>query len=188
MLSKKIRLFSLALGLVLVAGCQQPGTHQALAGAHATKPAPVEPRPPVSARQYAQQQQRQAQAQPQAQQTVITVHLAQEQSEPSLIAVEIDDNQALYALPQPVLTQADMQQVTPVTARDGSTYIMFDLTPQGRTKLANVSTQAAGHYFLVSASGQLISVSKIAEPMTEGKFLISTQGAEHAQQILQLLR
>lgn len=187
MFSNKIRLFSLILGLFLVAGCQQPATHQALAGAHATKPAPVEPRPPVSARQYAQQQ-RQVQAQPQAQQTVITVHLAQEQPEASLIAVEVDDNQALYALPQPVLTQADMQQVTPVTTQDGSTFIMFDLTPQGRAKLANVSTQATGHYFLVSASGQLVSVTQIAEPMTEGKFLVSTQGMEHSRQILQLLR
>ncbi len=187
MLSQKIRLISLALGLVLVAGCQQAGTSPALSSALAEKPLPPETRPPVSARQYAQQQQ-QVQAQSQAQQTVITVHLAQEQPEASLIAVEVDDNQALYALPQPVLTHADMKEVTPVTTRDGSTFIMFDLTPQGSAKLANVSTQAQGHFFLVSAGGQLISVSQIAEPMTEGKFLVSTQDAEHARQILQLLR
>lgn len=187
MLSQKMRLMSLAFGLVLVAGCQQAGTSPALSNALAAKPQPPETRPPVSARQYAQEQ-RQARAHAQAQQTVITVHLAQEQPEASLLAVEVDDNQALYALPQPVLTHADMKEITPVTARDGNTFIMFDLTPQGSVKLANVSSQAQGHFFLVSAGGHLISVSKISEPMTEGKFLISTQGAEHAGQILQLLR
>ena len=147
MLSQKMRLISLALGLVLVAGCQQTGTSPALSSALAEKPQPPETRPPVSARQYAlEQRQARAQAPSSAQQTVITVHLAQEQPEPSLFPVEIDMNQALYALPQPVLTQADMKEVTPVTARDGSTYIMFDLNPQGSTKLANVSEQKKGQF------------------------------------------
>lgn len=174
---------SLALGLILVAGCQHQGATQADAAAHATKPAAAQAqRPPVSAQQSAPQRQTQAE------QTVITVHLAQQQSEPSLVAVELDGTNKLYALPQPILTQADMQQVTPVTAADGSTYIMFEMTPQGRVKLADVSRQAKGHYFLISAKGQLISVAQIAEPMTDGKLLISTNGAGHTQQVLQLLR
>ena len=183
MLQSKVKLAGLALGVALLVGCQQHATTTA-AGPNVTQPAAVEaPRPPVSARQYSQEQ-RQAQGQ----QTVITVHLAQKQAEPSLVAIELDANQALYALPQPILTQADMKEVTPVTARDGSTFIMFDLTPQGSAKLANVSAQAQGHYFLISAKGQLFSVAQISEPMTDGKLLISTAGAEHTQQILELLR
>lgn len=181
--STSAKLAGLALGLMLVAGCQNQGMTQASAGANATKPAPAQvQRPPVSAQQSASQRQAQAE------QTVITVHLAQEKSEPSLIPVELGDNETLYALPQPVLTQADMLQVTPVTAQSGQTFIMFDLTPQGRAKLSNVSTQAKGHFFLTSAKGQLISVAQISEPMTDGKLLISTNGAEHTQQIFQLLR
>lgn len=183
MFSKTLKFTSLGLGLALIMGCQQQGASQAVAGANATKPPPADiQRPPMSARQYAQQNQNQAA------QTVITVHLAQEKAEASLVAVELGENQALYALPQPVLTQADIRQVTPVTAQDGSTFIMFELAPQGRAKLSNVSTQAKGHYFLVSAQGQLVSVAQITEPMTDGKLLISTNGNEHTRQIIQLLR
>lgn len=178
-----LKVASLALGLMLVAGCQHQGATQADAGAQATKPAAAQAqRPSVSAQQSAPQRQAQAE------QTVITVHLAQQQSESSLLAVDLDGANKLYALPQPILTQADMQQVTPVTAADGSTYIMFEMTPQGRVKLADVSRQAQGHFFLISAKGQLISVAQIAEPMTDGKLLISTNGAGHTQQVLQLLR
>lgn len=187
MLQNKVKFVGFALGVALLVGCQQHATTSAAGANIAQPPAAVNaPRPPVSARQYSQQ--RQAQEAQSQQQTVITVHLAQEQAEPSLIAIELDENQALYALPQPVLTQADMKEVTPVTARDGSTFIMFDLTPQGSAKLANVSTQARGHYFLISAKGQLFSVAQISEPMTDGQLLISTAGAEHTQQILELLR
>lgn len=167
--NRSLQLVGLALGFMLVAGCQQGPTAKAAAQAQ---------RPPIAT------QQRLAPAE----QTVITVHLAQQRSEPSLVAVDLDADNQLYALPQPILTQADMQQVTPVTAADGSTFIMFDMTPQGRVKLADVSSQAQGHYFLVSAKGQLISVAQIAEPMIDGKLLISTNGAEHTQQVLQLLR
>ena len=181
--NKSVKLAGLALGLMLAAGCQNQGTTPASAAVNATKPAAAQiQRPPVSAQQSAPQRQAQAE------QTVITVHLAQEKSEPSLVAVELGENEMLYALPQPILTQADMLQVTPVTAQNGQTFIMFDLTPQGRAKLANVSTQAQGHFFLISAKGQLISVAQIAEPMTDGKLLISTNGAGHTQQVLQLLR
>ena len=171
--NKSLKLASLALGLMFAAGCQQ--------GPAGSSAAQIQ-RPPVASQQPAQQRQAQAE------QTVITVHLAQKKSETELITVNLGENNKLYALPQPILTQADMQQITPVTAKDGSTYIMFDLTPQGRTKLANVSSQAKGHYFLISAKGQLISVAQIADPITDGKMLIGTNNAQHTQQILQLLR
>ena len=181
--STSLKLTALTFGLMLAAGCQIQATTPASEGANASKPAAAQvQRPPASAQQSAPQRQAQTE------QTVITVHLAQKLSEPSLLAVELGENETLYALPQPVLTQADMLQVTPVTAQSGQTFIMFDLTPQGRAKLSNVSTQAKGHFFLTSAKGQLISVAQISEPMTDGKLLISTNGAEHTQQIFQLLR
>jgi len=40
------------------------------------------------------------------------------------------------------LSQDDIQKVTPVTARDGKTFIVFDLTEQGRAKLAEMTAQA----------------------------------------------
>lgn len=178
MLSNTLLKFAgLALGLMLVTGCQQTPTADSAVKAQAT---------PAVGQQPAQQ--RQAQAQAQVEQTIITVHLAQKKSEPELIAVNLGANNNLYALPKPILTQTDMKEITPVTAENGSTYIMFSLTPQGSTKLANVSSQARGHYFLVSAKGQLISVAQIADPILDGKLLVSTSDAQHTQKIIQLLR
>lgn len=167
--NKSLKFAGLALVLMLAVGCQQVPTE---------KSAVQTQRPATNV------QQRQAQAE----QTVITVHLAQKNSEPTLVTVDLGGNNKLYALSQPILTQADMRQVTPVTAENGSTYIMFDMTPEGRAKLANISSQALGHFFLISAKGQLISVAQIGEPMTDGKLLISTNGSEHTRQVLQLLR
>lgn len=168
-----LKLAGVALGLMLVAGCQQTPT----AGSSAQMQ-----RPPNVSQQPTQQRQAQAK------QTVITIHLAQKKSESELITVNMGGDNKLYALPQPVLTHADMQQITPVTAQDGSTYIMFEMNQQGRSKLANVTSRAKGHYLLISAKDQLISVAQIADPITDGKLLISTNDAQHTQQVLQLLR
>lgn len=171
--NKSLKLVGLVFGFMLVAGCQQTPTTSAAAKMQ---------RPPVVSQQPAQQRQAQAE------QTIITVHLAQRQSESELITVNLGGDNKLYALPQPILTHADMQQITPITAQDSSTYIMFEMNQQGRAKLANVSSRAKGHYLLISAKDQLISVAQIAEPITDGKLLISTSGAQHTQQMLQLLR
>ena len=157
----------LTLGLMLAAGCQHQGTEQAAVSVNAA---------PTQASQQ------------QAQQTIITVHLAQQQPDPALVTLELGANNKLYALPQPILTQADMQRVVPATAKDGSTYLLFDMTPEGSKKLADISRQAQGHFFLISAKGQLISIAQIGEPMTDGKLLISTNGAEHTQQLIKMLR
>lgn len=169
-----LKLTGVALAVMLLASCQQPLSAQNKATADTTHSAaqtsrPARPAEPAPA-------------------TVITVHLAQERSEPSLVAVELGENQQLYALPQPVLTQADMKQVTPVTNQKGNTFIVFELTPNGQTKLANVSKQAKGHYFLISAKGQLIDVAQIDEPLTTGELVIATNNEQHSRQILQLLR
>lgn len=176
-LKKSTKIVSALLGLAVLAGCQHDRTAHVSTQANSVKPATTQV-----------QRQQAAGAQAAAQQTVITVHLAQQQAEPSLVAVDLGGNSKLYALPQPILTQADMQQVTPVTAQNGQTFIMFEMNAQGRTKLNNVTRQAQGHYFLISAKGQLISVAQIAEPMSDGRLLISSNGAEHTQQILNLLR
>src|SRR5690606_19208009 len=73
---------------------------------------------------------------------VITVHLAQQRQEPSLIPVDVGEGASLYALPQSVLTQSDMARVSPVTAPDKKTFLMLEMNQQGIAKLRNVTEQA----------------------------------------------
>lgn len=65
------------------------------------------------------------------QQTVITVHLAQQEAESSLIPVQLTEEQALYALPDPVFTHGDMLEVAAARTSSGATFVVFSFTPEG---------------------------------------------------------
>lgn len=176
--NRSLKFVGLALALILAAGCQHQGASQSVektstkASAGSSAPITI----------------RHSQTSEDAEQVLITVHLAQLQAEPDLMTVDLGENKKLYALPRPVLSQADIQQVTPVTDKVGKTFIVFDLTEQGRAKLAQVSAQTVGHFLLVSVQRQLVGVSRIDEPMTAGQLVMATENDQHTQMILQLLR
>src|SRR5690606_19892383 len=117
---------------------------------------------------------------------IITVHLAQQRQEPSLLPVDVGGAAPLYSLPQPVLTQNDMARVSPVTAPDRKTFLMLEMNQQGIAKLRNVTEQARGHFLLLSVEGQLVSVAKIGEVISDGRLLVSTQGPAHTLAIIRL--
>lgn len=179
MLSNTLLKFAgLASALMLAVGCQHQGTGPASDVSSTGKSAASSAA--ISAQRTPSNEQ--------AEQVMIAVHLAQLQAEPELLTVDLGEGKKLYALPRPVLSQDDIQKVTPVTARDGKTFIVFDLTEQGGAKLAEMTAQAQGHFFLVSIQRQLIGVSRIDEPMTEGQLVMATENDQHTQMILQLMR
>lgn len=120
-------------------------------------------------------------------QTVITLHLAQEKAEAPLVAVDVGGT-SLYALPQPVLTQSDLHRVTPVTTQDQGTFLLLEMNQNGISKLRSVTAQARGHYLLLSVQGQLVSVARISETISDGRLLIGTQNAQHTQAIIKLMQ
>lgn len=118
---------------------------------------------------------------------VITIHLAQVQAEPELMQINVDGN-PLYALPQPILTQADMVRVSPVNTPNQGSFLLLEMNEAGNNKLRNVTSQAQGHYFLLSVQGQLVSMAQIGEPISDGRLLMSTQNPQQTQVILNLMR
>jgi len=58
----------------------------------------------------------------------------------------------------------------------------------GKEKLAAISTQAVGHFFLFSARGQLVGIAKIDGPVSNGQLLMATKNEKHAAEIMQLMR
>lgn len=139
--------------------------------------------PPTQAAAEQQAQQKQQQRA----QSVITVHLAQEQADDQLVPVNIGEG-SLYALPQPVLVQTDMNQVTPVTAENGDTFLLFEMTDEGRQKLATITQQAHGHFLLLSVQGQLVSLAQIGQAIHDGQLLMGTQNQQHTDAILDMMR
>lgn len=178
-----LKLTGLALTATLAA-CQTTGS-----SLEQQKPAPVDPVPPAVSSSNAQRTTPNTAASRQQQSSaVITLHLAQQREEPSLIPVNAGGDKPLYALPQPVLTHADMARVSPVTAQNQQTFLMLEMNQQGIAKLRNVTEQARGHFLLLSVQGQLVSVAQIGEVISDGRLLVRTQGPDHTQAILKLMQ
>ena len=154
-------------------------------------PAPVDPVPPAAGSKNVRPATANASAaasrQPQSS-PVITLHLAQQREEPSLIPVNVGGDAPLYALPQPVLTHTDMARVSPVTAQDQRTFLMLEMNQQGMQRLREITEQARGHFLLLSVQGQLVSMVRIGEVISDGRLLVGTQGPAHTQAIIRLLQ
>lgn len=203
--------FFAVFALVALAACEHTRPAQ-------QPPAAVDPGPPTQgqlnapASQVAQQQARAAQqvtrqatAQPQAaqqaarqttgqrqvasqEQVVITLHLAQQNQEEGLMPVDAGGSAPLYALPQPVLTQADMHRVSPVRGADEANYLLIEMNETAIPKLRLITERAKGHYLLLSVRGQLASVVQIGDPINDGRLLVGTQSPQHTQAILNLMK
>jgi len=118
---------------------------------------------------------------------VITLHLAQEKPEAPLVAVDVG-GASLYALPQPIITQADIARVTPVTGKDQRTFILLEMNTRGIHKLQSVTQQARGHYLLLSVQGQLVNVARISETINDGRLMVGTQNEQHTRAIIKMMQ
>ena len=118
----------------------------------------------------------------------ITFHLAQTQQAQGLARVQVNQNTSLYVLPQPVLTQADLQQIVPMQTKDGKVFLRFDFTQQGAAKLAQISRQSVGRYLIISAHGKLVSIPRITAAYGNGQLPVPVKDVEEARAKIQLLR
>lgn len=118
----------------------------------------------------------------------ITFHLAQVRPANGLAQVQLNQNTRLYAVPQPVLTQADLRQIVPMQNKNGQVFLRFDFNQQGAAKLAKVTREAQGNYLIISAQGKLISVPKISATYDGGSFPLPVASVDEAQAISRLIR
>ncbi len=119
--------------------------------------------------------------------TIITLHLAQQRQEPSLIEVDAGGKAPLYALPRPMLIQSDIGRVSPVDTPQGS-FVLLEMNERGIPKLHSITQQARGHYLLLSVQGQLVSVAQIGEIIRDGRLLVPTQSPQHSRAIVKAMR
>ncbi|WP_415358983.1 SecDF P1 head subdomain-containing protein [Kerstersia gyiorum] len=166
------------LGAVLLAACQQ------------TVPVRQDAQPDAARQAAAQQQQQQQAAQAPAANSApaVSFFLAQAQPAEGLSEVVLNPNTRLYALPQPVFTQQDLQQVLPVRNNQGQVFLRFDFNEQGAQKLATVTSRAQGNYLILSMRDQIVAVPQINAVYDQGFLPVPVQSAEAAQAMLQLLR
>lgn len=118
----------------------------------------------------------------------ITFHLAQTQQAKGLVRLQLNPNATLYVLPQPVLSQADLQQIVPIQAKDGKVFLRFDFTKEGAAKLTQISRQSVGRYLIISAHGKLVSIPQITAAYENGQLPVPVKSVADARAKIQLLR
>lgn len=176
-MSKVLRGLAVA-SLMSLAACQVPPKRT---DTEATKQAAAAQ--PAGAQQSPSQQHAASSAVPS-----ITFHLAQAQKAKGLAHIQLSPKASLYVLPQPVFTQADLQQIVPIKNKNGQVYLRFDFTQQGAAKLAQVSRQSVGRYLIISAHGKLVAIPQITAAYEDGKLPVPVNSVEEARAKVQLLR
>ncbi|MCD0502169.1 SecDF P1 head subdomain-containing protein, partial [Bordetella petrii] len=119
---------------------------------------------------------------------LIAFHLAQARPAEGLARVAVNPGTSLYAVPQPVFTQADLQQVVPVQAKNGQVFLRFDFNQQGAAKLAKVTREALGNYLIISVRSQVVAVPNIGAAYEGGTFPVPLNSVDEAQSIVKMLR
>lgn len=166
------------IGLMALAACQHPGAQRTDAAAAASPQGAVAPKAEQAATQPATNN-----AAP-----IVTFHLAQTSAAQGLAPVRVTPDATLYAVPQPVFTQADLQQVGTTQNKAGQVFLLFSFNEKGASKLTTLASEAAGNYLMVSVRGGLIAITQIASNYPDGKFPIPVASANEARDILQKLR
>ncbi|CAK7072023.1 SecDF P1 head subdomain-containing protein [Kerstersia gyiorum] len=157
------------------------------------------PRQPESESQAAQQAQQQGQEQTQQAQLTqqqaaantapaIRFFLAQPQPADDLVQIQLNPETSVYALPQPVFTQADLQQIVPLQSQQGQVFLRFDFNEQGAQKLESISRQAAGNYLVLTINDQIVAVPQVASSYERPAVHVPMRSAEDAQAVVELLR
>lgn len=118
----------------------------------------------------------------------ISFFLAQPQADSELTPVQLSPEATLYALPQPVLTQADIRQVVPLQSQQGQVFLRFDFNDAGGQKLTEISEQAAGNYLILSINNQIVAVPQVAPSYQGNAMHVPMRSAEDAQAVASLLR
>ena len=192
------RLFAVACVLILAACQHVPTKQEPVQQGNSAQPSVSAEREdsPASAAEYLSQQQTQQQTQQQPRQqprqlgrsapSTIALYLAQLKQEPTLARVDVGGSAPLYALPQPVLTQADMTQASAIDTDKGH-FVLLEMNKQGTAMLAKLTQELKGRYLLFSVRGQMLGVIEIVEPITNGRFWLPTNSSEHGVAIIKLI-
>ncbi|CAM4337447.1 SecDF P1 head subdomain-containing protein [Kerstersia similis] len=160
-----------------------------LAACQGTVPLQPETSPAAAAQQTQQAASTQAVEQSAVQAApAIRFFLAQSRPADDLLQIQLDPQTSVYALPQPVFTQADMKQVVPLKSQQGQVFLRFDFNERGAEKLEAISQQAAGNYLVLTINDRVVAIPQVASAYEKPAVHVPMRSAEDAQAVVNLLR
>ena len=91
----------------------------------------------------------------------------------------------LWVAPQPVLTEADVQQAEMAFTPDGQPAVILTLTDEGRATLAAVTRTHLGQPLAILVDGELRLAPIVEEPVLDGRVaLTGFDSLEEAEQLV----
>ncbi|MGO3743204.1 SecDF P1 head subdomain-containing protein [Kerstersia sp.] len=161
----------------------------ALAACQSTVPLQPDTTPSAEAQQAQPVAEAQPVDQPAAQNApAIRFFLAQSRPADDLLQIQLDPQTSVYALPQPVFTQADMTQIVPLKSQQGQVVLRFDFNERGAQKLNAISRQAAGNYLVLTINDQVVAVPQVAASYEKPAVHVPMRSVDDAQAVVNLLR
>ena len=172
-ISRKSALLGAAIAIALLAGCDSLPQSQGADSSDVSMPPAAteqqtEHQPQAQQQQQQSQQQQQQQSQQQQQQHAdaeavqvpVAFFLAQEKQEEGLTELKLADG-SLWALPDAVLTRADLSSVEPRRTNEGQAFVRFGFNQQGAAKLAQISQRFAGNVLMVAVGNDVVGLTRI---------------------------
>ncbi|MFA7439134.1 hypothetical protein [Castellaniella sp.] len=152
------KVFSVVMALAFMAGCQQLALKR-----NSAPPADTSLATPPAAQAGSSQQAGNAQ-----QLVSVDFRLAQQEQDNGLQELKFKDGSAVWYLPDPILTRADLATAEPRRAKDGRPFVRFTFNQVGAQKLASISERFPGKYLVLTLGNSLQAVYQLQQPITNG--------------------
>lgn len=113
---------------------------------------------------------------------VVEFYVAQTQSGPGLVEVNLPDGK-IYMQQQPVLTRADLTEAAALVDRQGANFVGLRFSDAGARKLNDVSSKNVGNMLALVIDRELIAAPRIGEPLNRGVLAFGVPSAQAASDI-----
>ncbi|MGE7085414.1 SecDF P1 head subdomain-containing protein [Achromobacter xylosoxidans] len=118
---------------------------------------------------------------------VVEFYVAQTQSGPGLVEVNLPDGK-IYMQQQPVLTRADLTEAAALVDRQGANFVGLRFSDAGARKLNDVSSKNVGNMLALVIDRELIAAPRIGEPLNRGVLAFGVPSAQAASDIAAKIR
>lgn len=172
---RQLSKFIAPLSLVLLAACQ---TTQGPSTA-ATEPAAQPATAPQTAQPEPATTMPQAGAPAQEQGAPVAVYIADTAEQTGWTPVNLQSG-TLYVNPQPIITRSDLSGVQAGSNKQGDGLLALELSEQGKTKVADATTQNPNKRLALVVGRTLLAVPGYSTPVTSGQLIFAVGTEENA--------
>lgn len=110
----------------------------------------------------------------------LVIYVGSNQAEPDYTLVQ-QKGQSIYVDPRQTLLHRDLSNALAVMDESNRAFVNLVFSPTGQDKLAQLTRNNSGRSLVVTLNNELISIMRIAAPVTDGILYVPMSNAQDAQ-------